>query len=86
MRPNVRSHHRLTTIHQKDNTSTPPTRQFNAQGRNCSDTCLDTEMPHARGVGEEEAAVIVIYRHLRLTSYDFRLSFRDYWTEKYDEW
>jgi hypothetical protein len=58
MRPNVRSHHRLTTIHQKDYTSTPPPSQLHTQGRNRSDTRLDTEMSYARGVGEEEAAVI----------------------------
>ena len=58
MRPNVRSHHRLTTVHQEDHISTTPARQRHTQGRNCRNTCLDTEMPHARRVGEEEAAVI----------------------------
>jgi hypothetical protein len=32
MRPNVRSHHRLTTVHQEDHTSTPPTRQLDIEG------------------------------------------------------
>jgi len=58
MRPNVRSHHRLATIHQEDDTSAAPTRQRHTQGRNRGNTCLDAEMPHARRVGEEEAAVI----------------------------
>jgi hypothetical protein len=32
LRPNVRSHHRLTTIHQEDDTCTPPPCQFSSQG------------------------------------------------------
>jgi hypothetical protein len=54
---NVRSHYRITPIHQEDNTSTTPPSQHNTEGRNRSDTRMDTEMPHARRVGEEEAAV-----------------------------
>lgn len=66
---NVRSHYCITTIHQKDNTSTTSPSQFSAQGRDCSNTRLDSKVPHAGRVGEEKAAVICLHNQF----HDLRL-------------
>jgi hypothetical protein len=57
MRTNVRSHHCITTVRQKNHSSTASASKQHAEGGDCSDTCLDAKVSYARRVGEEEAAM-----------------------------
>lgn len=57
MRANVRGYHRITTICQEDHSSTTPASQQYAEGGNCSDTCVDTKVSYAGGMGKEKTTV-----------------------------
>lgn len=80
MRTDVRGDYRLATIHQEDNTSTAPAGQLNTQGRNCSNTRMDTKVSYPRRVGKEEATVRSdgsANSKRRFMCYDFRYILRD---------
>lgn len=67
MRANVRGHYCVTSVYEKDHFGKASTGQWNTQRGNSSHTRLDTEVPHARRVGEEETPILI--RLLVLTSW-----------------
>jgi hypothetical protein len=57
VRTDVRGHYCLTSVREEDDTGQTSTSQRSPQGGDCRNTCMDPEMPYARRMGKEEAAV-----------------------------
>jgi hypothetical protein len=68
MRANVRSHYRIATVYQEDDSGTASARQQYAERGDCRDTCLDAKVSYTGRVGEEEAAM----RKIRIGVYQVR--------------